>query len=449
MKMLAYFKQFLEDTVNLNPTRLNDLDSRVDSITEALKTAQALDGRVVDTVPQGSWAHRTIIRPADGFEFDADFLVQLTEDTDWNDNPRSYANAAWSAVSNHGTYGPMSKKKDRCIRVTYANDCHIDIVPYLILGCGREVIVNRDRNEFEDTNPIGFTQWLQEKDTLTNGNLRKVLRLLKYLRDHRDAFKVKSVLLTTLVGNIADQWRTGDPDYYKDVPTTLLHLVEDLDTWLQANETKPWISDPSCPQTSFNHRWTDDQYRVFRDKIHKLAPKIRTAYDASTPSESISAWQDVFGPDFPSALTAKASATSPTKRTWTPPSSRAPGEVFIEEKFPVTNTNHAVITSEIAQPRDRAERRALKARAGRVRKQHSLIFRIDTDVPEPYKVFWKVRNHGQEARARNALRGQIVPDDGARQKRESTLYTGHHYVECYIVKDGVCVARAHEPVIIS
>lgn len=449
MKMLAYFKQFLEDTVNLNPTRLNDLDSRVDSITEALKTAQALDGRVVDTVPQGSWAHRTIIRPADGFEFDADFLVQLTEDTDWNDNPRSYANAAWSAVSNHGTYGPMSKKKDRCIRVTYANDCHIDIVPYLILGCGREVIVNRDRNEFEDTNPIGFTQWLQEKDTLTNGNLRKVLRLLKYLRDHRDAFKVKSVLLTTLVGNIADQWRTGDPDYYKDVLTTLLHLVEDLDTWLQANETKPWISDPSCPQTSFNHRWTDDQYRVFRDKIHKLAPKIRTAYDASTPSESISAWQDVFGPDFPSALTAKASATSPTKRTWTPPSSRAPGEVFIEEKFPVTNTNHAVITSEIAQPRDRAERRALKARAGRVRKQHSLIFRIDTDVPEPYKVFWKVRNHGQEARARNALRGQIVPDDGARQKRESTLYTGHHYVECYIVKDGVCVARAHEPVIIS
>lgn len=128
-------------------------------------------------------------------------------------------------------------------------------------------------------------------------------------------------------------------------------VVEDLDTWLQANETKPWISDPSCPQTSFNHRWTDDQYRVFRDKIHKLAPKIRTAYDAGTPSESISAWQDVFGPDFPSALTAKASATSPTKRTWTPPSSRAPGEVFIEEKFPVTNTHHAVITSEIARGR--------------------------------------------------------------------------------------------------
>lgn len=77
------------------------------------------------------------------------------------------------------------------------------------------------------------------------------------------------------------------------------------------------------------------------------------------------------------------------------------------------------------------------AEAGRqIPPWRSLIFRIDTDVPEPYKVFWKVQNHGQEARARNALRGQIVPDDGARQKRESTLYTGHHYVECCIVKDG-------------
>ena len=126
------------------------------------------------------------------------------------------------------------------------------------------------------------------------------------------------------------------------------------------------------------------------------------------------------------------------------------GELFIEERFQVNETHRVIISCDIAEPRNRAERRVLRARGGRVRKQRTLLFKlVDTNVPEPFEVYWKVRNRGQEARDRGALRGQITRDDGARQKRESTLYTGHHYVECYIVKNGICVARAYEPVNIS
>ncbi|EUA56379.1 hypothetical protein I553_2711 [Mycobacterium xenopi 4042] len=39
--------------------------------------------------PQGSWAHRTIIDPAVGDnEFDADFMLDMSENPDWADNPR-------------------------------------------------------------------------------------------------------------------------------------------------------------------------------------------------------------------------------------------------------------------------------------------------------------------------------------------------------------------------
>ena len=234
MKLLDYFSQLLRDKVNLNQSRLDDLDSRVDSITEVLKQATELDGRVLDTVPQGSWAHKTIIRPAIGKEFDADFLVQLAEDFAWNSDPQQYNDAVWEALSNHGIYKVMTSRKNRCVRVRYANFCHVDIVPYVVRADGYEVIVNRTTNTFETTNPVGFTAWLQEKDDLTQGNLRKAIRLLKYLRDGRSAFAIKSVLLTTLVGNVVESWRTFDPDYYKDVPTTLVHLLDDLDAWLQA-----------------------------------------------------------------------------------------------------------------------------------------------------------------------------------------------------------------------
>lgn len=321
MKLTKYFGRFLTETVNINASRLGYLDSRVGSITDALKTSAALDGRVLDTIPQGSWAHKTIIRPSSGLEFDADFLVQVSEDTAWNDNPRRYANAVWSALSGHSVYGSMSKQKTRCVCVTYANDCHIDIVPYVVLASGREVIINRKTNEFEDTNPLGYSGWIQEKDKLTNGNLRKVIRLLKYLRDHQGVFSLKSVLLTTMIGNIAEGWRQYDPNYYKDVPTTLLHLVDDLDRWLQAQWSRPTIVDPSCPQTNFNERWTDPQFVAFRDKIHALAPKIRAAYETESVAESIEAWRKVFGPSFPDSVATATTASAAVSSS--PPHTRA------------------------------------------------------------------------------------------------------------------------------
>ena len=182
-------------------------------------------------------------------------------------------------LSDHGVYGSKTTRKNRCVRVTYANDCHVDIVPYVVQADGTEVIVNRTTDEFEETNPIGFTSWIQEKDVVTGGDLRKVIRLMKYLRDHRGAFAIKSILLTTVVGERVEQWRKdNDASYYADVPTTLLHVVKDLDEWLQARPTKTQasIGDPSCPNTTFDHRWTDKQYEAFRDDIHDLVAEIES-----------------------------------------------------------------------------------------------------------------------------------------------------------------------------
>jgi hypothetical protein len=444
MKLIEYFRVFLRDSVNLNRTRLAYLDERVDSITDAIKSATELDGMVLDTVPQGSWAHRTIIRPPTDIEFDADFLVQLSEQSDWAGNPTKYADAVWDAVRNHSTYGSMTSRKNRCVRVTYANDCHIDIIPYVVEWSGREVIVNRTTGEFEETNPVGFTEWIQERDDYTGGDLRKVLRLLKYLRDHCGTFQIKSVLLTVLVGNVVSQW-SADGDYYKDVPTTLVNVVEDLDTWLQLHPTKPHVADPSCPATDFDHRWTENQYQAFRSKVHTLAPALRAAYDLADRDESIAEWRNIFGPSFPDSVANRATAASASPLSV---SDRAPGEQFIEELFEVDLQYSVTMKGELQErsyPNRDARRRFLRSKAGRITRGRSIRFRIlSTDVSEPYDIYWKVRNHGDEARRRGQLRGSIFRDGPERS--EHTAYAGHHYVDCYLVKDGVCVATARERV---
>jgi hypothetical protein len=59
----------------------------------------------------------------------------------------------------------------------------------------------------------------------------------------------------------------------------------------------------------------------------------------------------------------------------------------------------------------------------------------------PYKVFWKVKNNGKEAIKNNQIRGQILDGGIASTWIEHSSFPGNHFVECYIIKDGICVAK--------
>lgn len=303
MKLHDYFAVLLNDTVNLSKLTVETtLPNRVDAIYNALKADAVLGPFIKAKHPQGSWAHRTIIKPAPGKEFDADFLLEFIENPDWADDPKRYIEEVYAALGRSTTYKTMTRtRKCRCVRVVYAESsrCHVDIVPYLFLADGREVIVNRDDNDWEDTKPDGFTEWMKAKDDTTGGDLRRVLRLLKYLRDHRSSFSgTRSIILTTIVGE-----RVNDIDRilgrYADLPTSLVHIVEALDNWLQANPTRPSIPDPSGSGLTFDHRWPDDaSYGHLRDRIHQYAPRIRAAYDETDKDTSIELWQEIFGDGF-------------------------------------------------------------------------------------------------------------------------------------------------------
>ncbi len=75
-------------------------------------------------------------------------------------------------------------------------------------------------------------------------------------------------------------------------------------------------------------------------------------------------------------------------------------------------------------------------------KMASLEFKVKSSLGSKANYYWKIRNLSYEARDIGDLRGQIVKDQGRRLKRESTKYNGTHYVECFAIVGGVCVATA-------
>src|ERR1022692_255065 len=446
MKLLGYFDLFLADAVNLNQTRLDLLDTRVQAIVGSLEQDSVISPLLQGHVPQGSWAHRTIIRPVEHREFDADFLLTLTEVEAWSDSPKIYMQQVRAAFKRSVTYADMVRRKNRCVRIGYSGDCHVDVVPHLILADGRQVIVNYAEDKFEDTNPEGFTAWMKEKDELANGNLRKVIRLMKYIRDFKETFSVPSVILTTLLGERVQPF--GEASRYADVPTTLLNLMNDLDAWLTLYPDMPLLEDPSCPDTSFNHRWTQDRYENFRKWVTFYAARITEAYTEPDKAASLAAWQEIFGPEFTQPVT-KPAPTAPRGRIAPmPPAARAPLEEFIEEAGYAFAGGYK-LRVECTVDRMPGFRAGARLRAMPwIDKGRSLQFRITyCDVSRPYQVWWKVRNSGPEAESvPGGLRGQLLPDDGSASRTESTRYRGRHYVEAYIVKNGRVVASDHHNV---
>lgn len=301
MKHEDHFNVLLQDTVNLSRFSLDLLDNRTAAIYAALLDDPVLSPYVKEMIRQGSWAQETIIKPAKGREFDADFLLRLDENAEWSQSPGRYIDQVYYALDRHSTYKEMPHhRKCRCIRVVYADFCHVDIVPYLILKGGRKVIVNKDEDIWEDTNPEGFTRWMSEKDGITSGNLRRVIRLLKYLRDHRGHFEgTRSVILTTLVGERVEAVKKiYDPGYYASVPDALMNVVNDLDAWLQSLPGRPTVYDPSGSGLTFDHRWTDETFEHFRDRIRCFADEITAAYHETDRETSVGLWQDIFGDGF-------------------------------------------------------------------------------------------------------------------------------------------------------
>lgn len=313
MKLHTYFDKFMKDVVNLNDARLRDLDSRVETLYGVLAGDPDLGDKVLGKDPQGSWAHNTIIKPIEGNEFDADFMLILAEQDGWS--PRQYIQVVYDVFKATETYRDKTTRKDRCVRIAYANDCHIDIVPFVELADGRQVIANYDTDDWEETDPAEFTAWMKRQDDTANGNLRRTIRLMKYLRDHHMQFKrSKSVILTVLLGErVSEIKKVVSPDYYGDLPTAFVHILEDLNEWMQARPTLPHLPDPSGANNDFDHRWDQASYDNLRAKVKTIAEDSRAALDDTSVENSLLLWQAVFGTDFkkpPSTSTAAAAATT-------------------------------------------------------------------------------------------------------------------------------------------
>src|ERR1700685_8287 len=80
-----------------------------------------------DIYPQGSMALGTTVAPVEG-PHDLDFVLQLSRDHSGVD-PMALIRSLYEFLRQHGTYRSMAKLKNRCVRIEYADEFYMDVLP--------------------------------------------------------------------------------------------------------------------------------------------------------------------------------------------------------------------------------------------------------------------------------------------------------------------------------
>lgn len=278
------------------------------------------------------------------------------------------------------------------------------------------------------TKPIEEQDACKIADSFTNNNFTRVCNALRVWKDNV-GFCFGGLLIDTLVDNYRDELELENvtfSDYYtvlQDVFSKLKSEDPDQSYWLALGS---------------NQQVKNSGNGAFVRKAKKAFNKLDKA---ATDLEKEEALIELLGKRFEDCVVDSVSEEQEAR--WASLHGSVNSEEFIEDKYPVEIRYSLKIDCTVTQDGWRPQR-LLKMLADGIflRRDKGLDFEIvDCAVPKPFEVFWKVRNVGEIAHIKNQIRGQIKSYSNKSTHHESTCFSGPHFVECYIVKDGKCVAR--------
>jgi len=96
------------------------------------------------------------------------------------------------------------------------------------------------------------------------------------------------------------------------------------------------------------------------------------------------------------------------------------------------------------QERQGSFRKFILDRIGKILVDRRIRFSVRTPIPGIDLYKWKVKNDSVSPQPR----GEIT-DHRTKNDPEHTKYRGDHYVECFAIKDGVCIAKVRQNVTLS
>lgn len=443
--MSSKFNTFYASYVVLPQKEQNELYSKknlnIQRLRDGLKEYNAEFGTsysVVETCVQGSVAMSTVVQNEEN-DYDIDVAVVFDKSTIGDKGAQATRNMVANALRRKTKqFNAEPEVKTSCVRVRYADSYHIDFAVYRREwdDWSQSYKYEHAGSDWTERELRGLSDWFKGQNDESNGKLRKVVRLSKMFCKSRETWKnMPSGLLQTVLCDEKLRLsydRIDELFYY-----TMKEIIERLESDILVSAPVDNGRDLT-PRKSDLQKMTNWKNRL-KSKIEDLDVLFK---DVCSREDALQAWYGFFNHNYWDEQITETSSYSLTTVQKSAIRSFNDYEQFIEDLFPVSLYHSVKVSCVVSgngwRPKPINEFLSLL----RMFLPHNFEIRCSvksTTVPSPYDIYWKVKNVGPEAERRNQLRGQIVRMGNSIV--EHTNFFGNHYIECYIVKNGVCVAK--------
>lgn len=393
---------------------------------------------IVENCVQGSVAMSTVVQNEDS-DYDIDVAVVFNKSELGDKGALATRNIVADALKRKTSqFNATPEVKTSCVRLKYAEGYHIDFAIYR-----RHYDSNNNRwiyehagSDWSERELKGLTNWFKEQNDSSNGKLRKVVRLSKMFCKSRSSWKnMPSGLLQTV---LCDEKLQGVYDridmlFYYTMKEIVNRLEEDTSVLAPVDNNRDLT-----PRVSDSKKMTNWKNRL-KSKLEDLEILFK---EGCTESDALQAWYGFFNHDFWNEQAANESCAYSLSKAKKVVSSFTDTEQFIEDIYPVNLRYHCKVSCHVSGNGWTSTPLSQFLSILRYYLPHNFEISckmISTDCPKPYEILWKVKNVGPEAERRDMIRGQI--DQKGASIIEHSQFFGNHYIECYIIKDNVCVAR--------
>jgi Second Messenger Oligonucleotide or Dinucleotide Synthetase domain len=237
---------------------------------------------------QGSILLGTTVRPLSGEEFDLDFVCEFICGTHFFGRPVDALNLIERALKSNLVYAPMVERKNRCIRLNYAHEFHLDILP----ACkdprnGNTCILVPDRKlgEWVPSNPLGYGSWFNDRSRQSlirtmvekatplptpqraehKPPLKLCVQLWKRRRDIRHIDEPASAPISIILTTLAGSFYRGE----QSVTAAMANVLQSTVDAVKSSPSRLVVVNPSNPLEDLSERWDLDVtgYKEFVDGV--------------------------------------------------------------------------------------------------------------------------------------------------------------------------------------
>lgn len=427
---------------------------------------------------QGSFRLGTVVQPIDDeCGLDIDLVCQL-EIAKEQITQKDLKSRVGERLEKRADLKEILKPSRRCWVLNYPADqgipkYHMDVLPS-IPNIERPpsgiLLTDTDLVRWQKSNPVAYADWFKSKmsevferrkiafaesikanvEDVPDWRIKTPLqRSVQILKRHRDIYlggnenRPISIILTTLAAHAYE----GQDDIYD----ALINITKRMSIFIENRGGIWWVQNPVDPDENFADKW--NEYPERREAFFQWLSKAITDFENVSKAHSISDGLQILNESVGRQTMGRVAASLgiPYGGALLPMVRNIPLVPAIADyshaqrpQWPVTPNYNVKVTGRVyTKKRNGKVGRYLKPLGdSSVPKCIWIRFQARTNAPQPFFVQWQVVNTGQEAIINRCPRGDFYDSEEPNIRWESTAYKGTHWVEAFIVKNGLCVGRS-------